>query len=364
MSDFDAIVVGIGSMGSSTVYHLAQRRKKVLGIEQFGIPHELGSYHGESRIIRLAYYEDPSYVPLLKRAYELWFSLQNQVMEELLCTTGSLDIDRIDGSVFKGSLISCLTHNIVHEVLDAKEISSRFPGYELPPDYYGLYQPDGGFLVPEKCVEAYKNMAIMMGADVKVREQVTGWESEHGKVIVTTDKAVYRADNIVFTSGAWTPNLLSDTSEILNIERQVVGWFTPEKHNVAKFEEGRYYGFPMTGIPGFKIGRYHHLGQIVDPDFEKSEITLEDELILRSAVSNYFPKANGDVITMKSCMFTNTSDEHFIIDMVPGYGNVFLAAGFSGHGFKFSSVVGEIMADLVIDGKTKYDINMFRVDRF
>ncbi|MBU88672.1 MAG: N-methyl-L-tryptophan oxidase [SAR202 cluster bacterium] len=374
MSDFDAIVVGIGSMGSSTLYHLAQRRKKVLGIEQFGIPHELGSYHGESRIIRLAYYEDPSYVPLLKRAYELWFLLQNQVKAELLCITGSLDIDRIDGSVFKGSLTSCLTHNIVHEVLDAKEISSRFPGYELPSDYYGLYQPDGGFLFPEKCVEAYKNMAIMMGADVKVNERVKSWKSERGKVIVTTDKDVYRADKIVFTSGAWTQNLLSDTSEILNVERQVVGWFTPENDNVfkpelfpvfnAKFEEGRYYGFPITGTPGFKVGRYHHLGQIVDPDFEKSEITVEDELILRSAVSNYFPKANGDVISLKSCMFTNTSDEHFILDRVPGYGNVFLAAGFSGHGFKFSSVVGEIMADLVTYGKTKHDINMFRVDRF
>ncbi len=371
---FDCIVIGVGGMGSSAVHNLAKRGQKVLGLEKFDIPHSEGSSHGVNRIIRLAYYEHSSYVPLLRRAYEMWSEIETIAGEQLLYKIGSIDTAPSGHEVFEGSLESCLEHDIPHEVLNHKQINDRFPGYEMPPGQMGLYQADGGFVLSERAIVAYVNAAVAEDAEVHARESVIKWESEGDGVRVFTDRAEYTADRLVITAGAWAAGMVPSLEELAVPERQVLAWlqpkepslFAPENFPVfnAYFEEGRYYGFPVFGIPGFKIGRYHHLEELADPDHMERGVTQEDEDILRAAVSRYFPKANGTLMTLKTCLFTNTPDEHFIIDKVPGMPQVTVAAGFSGHGFKFASVVGEIVGDLAINGKTTHNIDLLKIDRF
>ena len=372
--EFDCIVIGVGGMGSSTLYNLAKRGRRVLGLEQFDIPHAEGSSHGVNRIIRLAYYEHPSYVPLLRRAYELWSEIESVTGEQLLYKTGSIDTAPSGHEVFEGSLESCLLHDIPHRVLNHAQINEQFPGYQLPPGHMGLLQEDGGFVLSERSIVAYANAAMSAGAEIHAREVVTGWEPDQGGVRVFTDRGEYTAERLVITAGAWTSGMIPILDELAVPERQVLAWlqpldgslYTPEVFPVfnAYFDEGRYYGFPVFGIPGFKVGRYHHLEEVIDPDSAIKTVTGEDEAVLRSAVERYFPQANGTTMTLKTCMFTNTPDEHFIVDVLPGNSQVVVAAGFSGHGFKFASVIGEILSDLAINGETEHNIDLLKIDRF
>ena len=372
--EFDCIVIGVGGMGSSTLYNLAKRGRRVLGLEQFDIPHAEGSSHGVNRIIRLAYYEHPSYVPLLRRAYELWSEIESVTGEQLLYKTGSIDTAPSGHEVFEGSLESCLLHDIPHRVLNHAQINEEFPGYQLPPGHMGLLQGDGGFVLSERSIVAYANAAMSTGAEIHAREVVSGWEPDQGGVRVFTDRGEYTAERLVITAGAWTSGMVPILDDLAVPERQVLAWlqpidgslYTPEVFPVfnAYFDEGRYYGFPVYGIPGFKVGRYHHLEEVIDPDFAIKTVNSEDEAVLRSAVEKYFPKANGTTMTLKTCMFTNTPDEHFIVDLLPANSQVAVAAGFSGHGFKFASVIGEILADLAINGETEHNIDLLKIDRF
>ena len=372
--EFDCIVIGVGGMGSSTLYNLAKRGRRVLGLEQFDIPHAEGSSHGVNRIIRLAYYEHPSYVPLLRRAYELWSEIESVTGEQLLYKTGSIDTAPSGHEVFEGSLESCLLHDIPHRVLNHAQINEEFPGYQLPPGHMGLLQGDGGFVLSERSIVAYTNAAMSTAAEIHAREVVSGWEPDQGGVRVFTDRGEYTAERLVITAGAWTSGMVPILDDLAVPERQVLAWlqpidgslYTPEVFPVfnAYFDEGRYYGFPVYGIPGFKVGRYHHLEEVIDPDFAIKTVNSEDEAVLRSAVERYFPKANGTTMTLKTCMFTNTPDEHFIVDLLPANPQVAVAAGFSGHGFKFASVIGEILADLAINGETAHNIDLLKIARF
>ena len=371
---YDVIVVGIGGMGSATVYELASRGLRVLGLEQFDIPHDQGSSHGVNRVIRLAYYEDPSYVPLMRRAYVRWRDLEAEAGEKLLYTTGSVAASREDREVFAGSLRSCLEHDLSHEVLTSAELTGRFPGYRLPPDWMALLQPAGGFLLSERCIVNYVFGALELGAEVRAREPVLGWDPSGDTVKVETSRGKYEAGALVITAGAWTEMLTPSLAHLAKPERQVLGWFQPLRPELFTLEnfpvttlagdEGQYYALPVYGIPGFKVGRYNHLYENSSANDLDRVCKDEDEEILRLGVARYFPDANGPTLSMKVCMFTNTPDEHFIIDAVPGAPNVFLAAGFSGHGFKFCSVIGEIMADLAQKGDTGHDISLLRLDRF
>ena len=372
--EFDCIVIGVGAMGSSTLYNLAKRGRRVLGLEQFDIPHAEGSSHGVNRIIRLAYYEHPSYVPLLRRAYELWSEIETIAGEQLIYKTGSIDTAPAGHEVFEGSLESCLLHDIPHRVLNHAQINEQFPGYQLPVGHMGILQQDGGFVLSERSIVAYANAAMSEGAEIHAREVVSGWEPDRRGVRVFTDRGEYTAERLVITAGAWTSGLMPILEGLAVPERQVLAWlqpidgslYTPEVFPVfnAYFDEGRYYGFPVFGIPGFKVGRYHHLEEIIDLDSTIKTVNGEDEALLRSAVKKYFPKANGTTMTLKTCMFTNTPDEHFIVDSLPGNTQVVVAAGFSGHGFKFASVIGEILSDLAIKGETEHDIDLLKIDRF
>lgn len=370
---YDCIVVGLGGMGSAALYHLARRGQRTLGVEQFDIAHEMGSSHGLTRIIRLAYYEHPSYVPLLRRAYALWRDLERQSGQRLLHITGSVDASRQGEPIFDGSRRSCELHGIPHEVLTSAELSARFPGYRLPTDVMAVLQLDGGFLEPEKCIRAHMDLATADRADVHTGEVVRGWDPFGEGVRVVTDRATYTADRLVLAAGAWTARIAPELGLLAVPERQVMGWFAPRQDDLfarARFpvfnlltDEGHYYGFPVFGVPGFKVGRYHHRGEIVDPDGVDRETHPADVQLLRACVERYFPAAAGELLASSVCMFTNSPDEHFIIDRHPDHASVIVAAGFSGHGFKFSSVVGEVLADLV-SGGTAHDIAMFAMARF
>jgi len=373
VKSYDTIVVGAGSMGSAAMFHLASRDLRVLGLDQFDVPSDRGASVGVNRIIRLAYSEDPGYVPLLRRAYELWRDLERVVDERLLVITGGIDAGPEDGEIVTGSLRSCKEHHLAHEVLTAAELHRRFPGYRLPKNAIAVYQADGGFLMSERCVATHLNAALARGAEVHGRERVRGWDAFDGGVRVTTDRGHYEAGALVITAGPWTPHVVPNLARLVVPERQVVLWavprrpeyFQPRRFPVFNMEgaEGRFYGFPVYHVPGFKIGKYHHRHEQVDPDSVDRTCHPEDEQILREAIRRYFPEADGPTLAMKVCLFSNTPDEHFIIDRLPEAPRIVVAAGFSGHGFKFCSVVGEIVADLVVDGSTRFGLDLFRLNR-
>ena len=370
---FDAIVVGVGGMGSAAAYYLARRGKRVLGLERFGVPHQMGSSHGHTRIIRLAYYEHPSYVLLLRRAYELWREIQSTAGEQLLYTTGSIDAGPEDSWVFKGSWESCRLHDIPHEILTGSELRRRHPGYHLPPEHLALLQPDGGFLAPERCIVSYVEAAQALGAEIHGHERVLYWEPLENGVRVRTDRGSYEAEKLVVTAGAWDGEILDVLDGLAVPERQVLAWLQPtrpehfRRDNFPVFnllvDEGRFYGFPVHGVPGFKFGKYHHFEEVVDPEDYDRQPRERDEQVLRDFAERYFPDGCGPTMDLQTCMFTNTEDNHFIIDVHPEHEQVTFASPCSGHGYKFASVVGEIMADLAETGITRHDISLFRLDR-
>ena len=374
MSGYDTIVLGMGGMGSATAYHLAHRGQRVLGLDSHDIPNVMGSSHGVTRIIRLAYCEDPSYVPLLHRAFQLWHDLEDKAQEQLLVTTGSLDIGPEGSMVFQGSLESCELHGLPYEALSGREINQRFPGYCMPEDLHAIHQPDGGFVLPERSIVAHVKGAIGAGAEIRGREQVLAWEPDGDGVRVRTDRDTYTARRLVVSAGAWASTLVPELAHAVQPERQVMGWFQPssvEAFQPDRFpvfnlmaEEGRYYGLPIYGVPGLKVGRYHHLEEAIHPDTMDREPNQRDEETLRVLLRRYFPQADGPTMALKTCIFTNTTDEHFIIDLHPEAPQVVLATGFSGHGFKFCSVMGEVLADLAQNGISSHDISLFRLDRF
>lgn len=370
----DVIVIGVGGMGSAALYHVARRGLTALGLEQFAIPHNRGSSHGVNRIIRLAYFEHPSYVPLLRRAYALWRELEDRSGEKLLYLTGSLDIGAPGSVTLDGSLLSCRAHDLVHELLSAAEVRRRFPGYAIPDGLHAVLQPDGGFVLAERSVELHAAAAVASGARVQTGERVMTIKTAEDHVVVTTDRGVYHAARAIVTAGAWAASLLPSLERLARPERQVLIWsglLRPEDFRLGAFPvfnldvpEGRFYGFPEYGTPGFKLGKYHHRREDVDPDRLDTSIHAEDEATLRKALREYFPGADGPLLSATTCMFTNSPDEHFILDVYRDQPRVVVAAGFSGHGFKFCSVVGEIMADLVTSGTTRLDIGLFSLRRF
>ena len=370
----DVIIAGGGGMGTAAAYHLAARGQRVVVLERFGLAHDRGSSHGLTRIIRLAYFEHPSYVPLLRRAFELWHALEAQSGERLLHVTGALDVGAAGGEVFEGSRRSCVEHDLPHEILDGSELRRRFPAWHVDDEAAAVLQPDGGFLRAERCVRAHASGARTAGAVIREHEPLLGWEAKGGSVRVRTARGEYDAGQLVLSAGAWMASLLPELASLMRPERQVLGWFAisePDHFASERFpvfvhdaDEGRFYGFPQFEVPGFKIGRYHHLSEQIDPDSMDRGCRPADEAALRKAVARYFPGANGPLLESTACLFTNTPDEHFIIDRHPDAGEVLVVSPCSGHGFKFCGVVGEIVADLVTRGTTRHDLAAFRLARF
>jgi sarcosine oxidase len=370
MERYDVVVVGVGGMGSAAMYHLARRGKRVLGLERFDLLHEHGSSHGLTRIIRLAYFEHPDYVPLLRRAYELWHELEDEAGEQLLHTTGI-----IEGGpeILDGVLRSCAAHGIEHEVLTGADVAARFPAFDLPSELEVVYQADGGFVVPERCIVAHAEGALERGATLRARERMLEWSESENGVRIRTDRGTVEAERLVVTAGAWSERVARLPAGSVRAVRQVLAWFqptrpelfTPERMPVFNLilDGDHFYGFPAYGIPGVKLGRYERQGESGDPDGISREPTIEDEARLRELAARYLPEGTGPTVALKTCLFELSPDEHFLIDRHPESDAVVVAAGFSGHGYKFCSVVGEVLADLVIDGSTQHDIGLFRLDR-
>ncbi len=374
-NQYDVIVIGLGGMGSASAYHLARRGQRVLGLEQFEPLHQQGSSHGLTRIIRLAYHEHPSYVPLLRRAYELWHDLEADAGRELLITTGSLEGGPEDGPMFRGALEAARLHDLPHEVLDADEIARRYPVWKaLDPSTRVVFQPDGGFLLAEETMSAHQAGARAAGAELRFGEAVTAWEPAGDGVRVSTAAGTYGADRLVICAGAWVGRLVPGLRSLTAPERQVLAWLTPlnpEPFSVDGFPvfildvaSGSWYGFPTHDGHGLKVGWYHHFGEPIDLDDPDRSTRPDDEAALRAFVEEHLPDAAGPTEMLRACIFTNTPDEHFIIDRLADAPQVVVASPCSGHGYKFCSVVGEITADLVIDGATRHDIGLFRLDRF
>ena len=369
---YDAIVVGVGGMGSAAAYHLARNGCSVLGLEQFGIAHASGSSHGSTRIIRLAYAEGPEYVPLLRAACRYWRELEEVSGQSILRVTGSLAIGPEDSRTIVGSRHACREHGLPFEELDAAEINRRFPGYRLPAFHRGIHQPDGGYLRCEVAVAAHVAAARRFGATIVTGARVRGWEAGNRWVRVRTEEAEYRGRKLVITAGAWVGSLLPELRSVCRPQRQVMLWteplraevFEPDRFPVFTLETpgGRFYGNASDRGEGFKIGKYYHLAEEVgDPDRLDRACHPADEAVLREGVAAYFPAANGPTRRMAACMFTNTPDRHFVLDRLPGKEGVCVAAGFSGHGFKFAGAVGRLMADFCMDRGPAWEIGRFRI---
>lgn len=376
---FDAIIVGLGGMGSAAAYHLAARGKRVLGLEQYTSPHDRGSSHGASRVIRQAYFEDPAYVPLLLRAYGLWRQIERETNTSLLTETGGLMIGPPDCEVVTGSLRSAKEYGLEYEILDAKEIKRRFPPMQPDHNTVALYEKRAGFLRPEESVKAHLDRAEGLGATLHFEEEVLAWEAFPDRVCVRTANGNYEGEHLIIAPGAWAPQILSDLNLPLQIERQVMYWFDPIG-GIEPFLPDCFpifiweadsgvmpYGLPALEGPngGVKVAIYHSpflqtcTPQTIDRTVHEHEVEL-----MRSAIAHRIPSLNGALLKAVTCMYTKTPDQNFIIAAHPQHPQVVIACGFSGHGFKFCSVVGEILADLVDGGETRHDIRLFSPMRF
>jgi len=368
-SRFDVAIVGLGAMGSAVACQLARRGGRVLGLDRFAPPHALGSSHGQTRIIREAYFEHPAYVPLVRRAYELWAELEGQTGRALFRQTGGLMIGRPDSAVVAGAKRSAKEHSLQHEVLSAAEVRCRFPALQPCDGMIAVWEPRAGILFPEICIEAHLTMARKQGADLRSDEPALSWEDDGGAVRVITSKGAYHAGQLVLTAGSWIQSLLRDLKLPLAVERQVQFWFEP-KHpvhfqpercpiHIWEHEPGRFfYGFPDLG-DGVKVAR-HHEGAIINPDSINREVGPEEVEAMRAFVRQFLPEADGPLRATVVCMYTNTPDGHFFIDWHPAHPQVLIASPCSGHGFKFSTVIGEVMADLLTAGQSRFDLSLFR----
>lgn len=371
----DVIVVGLGAHGSATAYQLARRGTRVIGLEALSRGHELGSSGGLTRIIRLAYFEHPAYVPMLRAAWDLWPRIAAEADADLLLQTGGLYCGRSGADVLEGSLRSAREHGLPHELLDAAEARRRFPALRLDDDMQALHEPLAGILFPDRCIAAHLALAERHGAQLCFDERVTGWRRDGDGVEVVTDRGTHRADRLVIAAGAWLPQLAPDLRLPLAVERNPLFWFEPVADTdllapdqlpvwiIELDDEHAFYGFPALPGQGFKAAR-HHGGLPAQPDTLDREVHDSDEAPVRDFLGQYLPAANGRRLNAQVCMYTNTPDFHFVVDLHPADERVVILSPCSGHGFKFSNVIGVIGADLALAARTDFDIEFMSLRRF
>jgi sarcosine oxidase len=381
-NSFDVIVIGVGSMGSATCYFLAKRGYKVLGLEQFDISHEFGSHAGQSRIIRKAYFEHPDYVPLLEKAYKNWNDLEQETGEELYFKTGLLYAGTSNNEMIKGVKQSAALYNIELELLNNADTVKRFPQFLFPRNFEILFEPEAGFLPPERSIRLYASQAKKNGATINTNEKVIGWKKDGTNIVVKTDKNSYQCNKLIITTGAWAGKMIPGFSDKIKVTRQFVAWIKTKddiQFALNNFpcwmvsddeKHGCYYGFPLLdtkkfGEPaGLKLA-HHFQKEVTNPDKVDRQTTENDIQNLKYCLDKYLPGVFDSILSTKICLYANSPDENFIIDKLPGYEeNVSIACGFSGHGFKFASVIGEILADLAIERRSDLPIEFLNATRF
>lgn len=363
MDSYDTIVVGVGGMGSATLYELARRGQRVLGIEQFGCAHARGSSHGQTRIIRRAYFEHPDYVPLVTHAIARWRQLETATGAKLLEQTGLLLIGAPETQVIRGARLARSTHALPIEEVSVSEFGRRFAPFRREPEDVCLFESDAGFLRVEQCVTTCCQAALDQGAQLHTGETVRRWHAQGDDYLLHTDRAAYHANTLVFTAGAWTSRIAGDVGLPLQIRRKVQLWFRcdPSAHALERGAPifgyatmgGFFYGFPALEPGVLKVAEHSGLGDIDDPGALNRDLTGEDLARVTAFIQQSLPCVTTELVRHSACMYTMTPDEHFLVDRHPAHARVFVAAGFSGHGFKFAPVVAEIMADWIVSGMTE-----------
>jgi len=375
MPDFDAIVIGLGGMGSATTYQLATHGFKVLGLEKFSLNHTKGSSHGNTRIIRTSYFHNPFYVPLAKRAFQVWSDVQAESGKNLIKMTGALLYGLPDSTLITGGVTSSKKHNLPYEILDSRTAKTRFPAFQPEDDEVAFYENGAGILFPEECIEAQVTLAEKSGAKLHFNEPVNRWSVRDGRAEVKTTNQTYTATHLILTPGAWLTDIVPELQLPLQPERQTVFWFRPLKNKGSfipskmpvyvwqmKGEKNYFYGVPDVG-DGVKAAKDHG-GEFTSPDQVRRDVTREDEEPVRRFLRQHIPLLDGPPSASTTCLYTNTPDGHFIIDFHPAHHNVIVVSACSGHGFKFSSVIGEVVREMVCDGRSELDISLFNISRF
>jgi sarcosine oxidase len=366
----DVIVVGLGVAGSAIACEVARRGLRVAALDRYSPPHANGSSHGESRIIREAYFEHPAYVPMVQRAYDLWRELEAASGERFLVTTGGLMIGAPDSALVAGARRSADEHGLRYAMLTASEVQDRFPALAPETGMVGVWEPRAGILDPERCIDALLSRARTHGAALHFDESARAWRADRDGVHVQTTRAGYRARKLVIAAGPWVGSLVPELQSNLRIERQVVFWFDPSADAAAfapsrcpihiwQYDGGRFfYGFPDLGN-GIKLG-FHHEGATTTAETVSRDVEPGEEERVRAVARRFTPHADGPLRRAAVCLYTNTRDEHFLIDRHPAHAQVLVASACSGHGFKFGPVIGEMVADMVEDRPLEFDAGLFR----
>jgi len=365
--DAQVVIAGLGAMGSAACFHLARRGVDVVGFDKHDVPNLMGSSGGESRIIRLCYFEHPDYVPLLQRSYTLWHELARDAQQPIIEITGGLFVGAPDSGLVSGSKRAADEHTLPHEMLSHAVLRERFPQFAVTDEMIALYEPTGGFIRPEMAIAAHARLAQQHGARIHAHEPVIDWRADDAGVFVTTSQRTVRAKKLVVCAGPWTAQLVHALGSTLTVTRQILAWVMPSdpapfalgalpvwamEHSEGDF----HYGFPILDpAKGLKLGR-HDPAEQTNPDDVVRRALAGDEDVVRPFLRKHMPGANGPLREVYVCMYTNSPDAHFLIDRHPEHDNVLIATGFSGHGFKFATVIGEALADLAQRGATDLPI--------
>jgi sarcosine oxidase len=372
---FDVAVVGLGGMGSAIAAHCARRGASVIGFEQFERTHDLGSSSGKTRMIRKAYFEDPAYVPLLLRAYELWRELERNTGKELLRITGLLMVGEENTEIVAGARRAAREHNLELESLSADEIRKRFPSLKVLEKEVGVYEPDGGVLDPEACVQAHLSVASAAGAKMCFGVAMKGWEKTvTGFRLELSDGTSVESRALVLSLGAWFKEALAKLGVTLRVQRNVQAWFEPKTN---EYDAERFPPFlldrdglpaPLYGFPDFGDGvkaAFHSHGDLTDATHLDRQIDQERDItpIVR-AMDDWMPGAAATFRAARPCPYSLTPDCNFVVDRHPEHPYLIVCGGFSGHGFKFAPVIGEICADLTLENESRHQIDFLSVRRF
>ena len=373
---FDVVVLGVGGFGSACLAQLTRRGVSVLGLDAFLPGHDRGSSHGDTRIIRQAYFEHPNYVPLLRRAYELWRELEFDSRRALMNLCGLMLAGRPVDEAVSGSRLAAKIHGVEIQNVSRNEAAERWPGFQLPDDFEVVHEPTAGFLFVEDCVRSLVDCAVRAGAQVRIGQRVLGWTSNGRIVTVRTDKGTIEAASLVVTAGAWASQLLQDVPGLpeLQVLRKVLMWNRVRNQDYSidhggcgflfNMPEGTFYGFPSLDGATLKIAE-HTGGQVVaDPLQVERRLLPGDVAPVSEFVRAVMPSLDPKPVRHAICMYTMSPDSHFIVDHHPEFSNVVFGAGFSGHGFKFTPVIGEALADLALDGATTLPIEFLGLSRF
>lgn len=362
MNRYDVIVAGVGAMGSAASWRLAKQGKKVLGIDQYTLGHNLGSSHGETRLIRKAYFEHPDYVPLLEKSYSLWRELESESGETLFHQTGLVIAGHQQSKVLAGVQTASRKYSIPTEHWERNQIAAKLPGFSIPLGIEGIWEETGGYLEVEKAVCTFGNSAKRLGAQFNWNEKVLSCREIEGGVEVVTTRGRYEADKLLLTLGPWSKSILRDFP--LKVHRVPLFWFDAKDMKdfpcyAFDLPEGFYYGFPALDGK-IKVALHKPLSEIQSPDGVDRTVSAEEGSQVRAFVRRFLPGLNPEPVDQSLCFYTMTPDENFILDSIPGSNRIYTACGLSGHGFKFSPVIGEVLADLVSQGETELPIQFLR----